>query len=57
MAALTATIECPECGDEIEVPVRMTAEGPGEGRLVLTVQPDPAPVAEHYAEHYAISST
>lgn len=46
-------IDCPDCHEPIEVPIKLTAEGPGNGRLVVSVEPDLSAAAEHYALDHA----
>lgn len=45
-AAASATVDCPACGAELEVPIALSSSADG-GRLVLRVEPDRAKVAEH----------
>lgn len=51
-AAARTMVECPDCSEEIEVPIRLESSSDG-GRFILAVEPDIAPMAEHYAEAHA----
>ena len=47
-------VECPGCGEEIEIPIDVLATTEVEtGTFVLRMQPDSRPMAEHFAAEHA----
>lgn len=52
MAALEPLqLDCPACGEPIEIPLALTIGEPDGNTLPVTLTPDLAPITEHAAKH------
>lgn len=52
MAALNAvSVDCPTCGQTINVPITAVAGAPDGTMLPVTITPDLTPISAHAAEH------
>lgn len=52
MAAMRPLIvECPACGDPIEIPLALTIAEPDGNTVPVTLNPDLTPITAHAAQH------
>lgn len=52
MASLNSVrVDCPACGQTINVPITVVTGAPDGNKLPVTLTPDLAPITAHAAEH------